>query len=258
MIIHDSSTIHKMQLKPWAPSTKNPSKFFLSKLKRLYQASPTFSSVNIYLYMTTPHERTSSVPKGSNVKDPMHYCGLQHSTLQDIRPKSMEGTHFTHAQFWDAKVKLIFSIVFFVWTSEQNTNKYSHIYYIIVTWQIYFLLVWTFLDSDLWLSIYGPKNQKHWPGRFNEPWMPSTAKKSATMNVTCAVLKHQTLQQKLWNCLCSKGTVCSMQNMTIQHDIQLNIAEISIRMGYGRVGFWIEFAFAGSEEHDQSLSNLDS
>ena len=41
-IIHDSSTIHKMQLKPWAPSTKNPSKFFLSKLKRLYQASPTF------------------------------------------------------------------------------------------------------------------------------------------------------------------------------------------------------------------------
>lgn len=42
MIIHDSSTIHKMQLKPWAPSTKNPSKFFLSKLKRLYQASPTF------------------------------------------------------------------------------------------------------------------------------------------------------------------------------------------------------------------------
>lgn len=44
----------------------------------------------------------------------------------------MEGTHFTHVQFWDAKEKLIVSIAFFVWTSEQNTNKYSHISYIIL------------------------------------------------------------------------------------------------------------------------------
>lgn len=49
-----------------------------------------------------------------------------------------------------------------------------------------------------------------------------------------------------------------MQNMTIQHNIQLNIAEISIRMGYGRVVSELNLFLLGSEEHDQSLSKLDS